>query len=63
MPCVLLDGPLQREGGDLTSVLRRKALLGDNSLLVGCAQKAVESPGSLVPMVVGISFLKEDIYY
>ena len=49
-PCVLLAGPLQREGGDLTSELKSESLLGDYSLLVGYAQKAVESPGSLMQM-------------
>ena len=51
-PCVLLAVPLQREGGDLTSVLKSESLLGDHSLLVGYAQKVVESPSSLVPQML-----------
>ena len=42
-PCVLLAGPLQREVGDLTSVLNSESLLGDHSLLAGYAQKARKS--------------------
>ena len=72
MPCDLLPGPLQRGIGEKveTSPLcsEVEVLLGDHSLLLGLAQKAVELSGSLVQMVaacrtLGFCLFETAIHY